>query len=139
MGGEDEKEVVYHLNVQCCFRKECCDSDVIHVVFAFLPTIFLIPGFKDSIHETLEGCRGVAHSEKHDFWFKEPLACLEGSFPLITVANSNVVISPSYVKLAEEFHALEIFDTFCKIWERGNVFSSDSVEWSIVDDISQLA
>ena len=119
---------MYHLDAQCGFCEECCNTNIIHIIFAFLLTIFLIPRFKDGVHEALEGGRGITHSKEHDFWFKKPSACLEGSFPLITATNSNIIVSPSYIEFTEEFHALEIFNTFCKIWEKGNIFSSNGIE-----------
>jgi hypothetical protein len=64
----------------------------------------------------LEGGWGVTHAKEHDFWFKEPSSGLEGSFPLVTVMNPDIVISPLDVKLAEELHSLEVLDTFCKVW-----------------------
>jgi hypothetical protein len=64
----------------------------------------------------LEGSWGVAHAKKHDVWFKEPPSGFEGSFSLVTIANPNIVIAPSDVKLAEELHALEVFNIFSKVW-----------------------
>jgi hypothetical protein len=58
----------------------------------------------------------VAHAKEHDFWFKKPSSGLEGSFLLVTIANLNVIITPSDVKFAEEFHSLEVFNAFHKIW-----------------------
>ena len=78
--------------------------------------MFLIPWFEDGVHEVLEGGGGITHSKEHDFQLKEPSACLEGSFPLITVANLNIVVSSSDIEFTEEFHALEIFNTFSKVW-----------------------
>jgi hypothetical protein len=58
----------------------------------------------------LKGSWGVTHAEEHNFWFKEPSSDLKGSFPLVTVTNSNIVISPSDIKFAEELHFLEVFN-----------------------------
>jgi hypothetical protein len=63
----------------------------------------------------LEGSWGVAHAKKHDLWFKKSPSGFEGSFSLVTIMNSDVVIAPSNIKFAKEFHALEVFDTFSKV------------------------
>ena len=55
------------------------------------------------IHETLEGGGGVGKSEEHYGWFEEPLMGDEGSFPLVAIFDSYVVISPSDVELGEDF------------------------------------
>ena len=49
--------------------------------------------------------------------------------------DPNIVVSPSHIKLAEEFHALEVFNAFHKVWERGDIFLGDSIEWLIVNDV----
>jgi hypothetical protein len=43
----------------------------------------------------LRGSGGIAHAKEHDLWFKQPSSGFEGSFPLVTVADSNIVITPS--------------------------------------------
>jgi hypothetical protein len=50
--------------------------------------------------------------------------------------DSDVIVSPSYVELAEELHPLEIFDTFRKVRERRDVFACHGIEGSIVYDVS---
>jgi hypothetical protein len=64
----------------------------------------------------LKGSQGVAHAEKHDKRFKESSSSFEGSFLLVIIVNLNIVITPSYIEFAKEFHTLDIFNTFCKIW-----------------------
>jgi hypothetical protein len=64
----------------------------------------------------LKGSWGVTYAKEHDFRFEEPSSGLEGSFLLVTVANLNIIISPSDVKFAKELHSLEVLDTFYKIW-----------------------
>jgi hypothetical protein len=53
------------------------------------------------IHKALEGGGAVAHSEKHDSWFKESSTCFESSLPLIFFSDSNVIISPTDIEFAE--------------------------------------
>jgi len=50
----------------------------------------------------------------------------------------DVVVAPSDVELAEDFHSLQVFDALCKVWEWGDVFVGDSVEGVVVDDVSLL-
>jgi hypothetical protein len=62
----------------------------------------------------------------------------KGCLPPVFVADSDVVVPPLYVKFAEEFHSLEVFDAFCEVGEWGYVFACDGVEGSIIYNISQL-
>ena len=87
------------------------------------------------VHESLEGRRGIAHSKEHYFRLKEPSACFECAFPLIRFADPDVVIPPTHVEFTEYLHSLQIFDTLCKVWEWGDVFASDGVEGSIIDNV----
>jgi hypothetical protein len=67
---------------------------------------------------------------------EEAYSCFESHLPSIFVTNSDVIVPPSYIELAEEFHSLEIFDTFRKVGEWGYVFACDGVEGSIIYDVS---
>ena len=55
------------------------------------------------VHKTLESGGGVSESEEHHGRFKKSLMGDEGSFPLVTVLDSYVVISPLDVELCEDF------------------------------------
>jgi hypothetical protein len=52
--------------------------------------------------------------------------------------NSNVIVSPSYIEFAKELHSLEIFNTFCKVGEWGDIFAGNGVKWSIVYDVAHV-
>ena len=54
------------------------------------------------VHECLESWWGATKSEKHHRQFKYSKRCDEGSLPLITLFDLNVIIPPPYVKLGEE-------------------------------------
>ena len=54
------------------------------------------------IHETLEGGGGVGKPEEHHGRFKKSFMGDEGCFPLVTVFDLYVVISPPYVELGED-------------------------------------
>ena len=60
------------------------------------------------VHKCLECRWGAAKPEKHYCWFEQSKRCDEGSLPLITLFDSNVIISPSYIKLGEERELAEI-------------------------------
>ena len=53
------------------------------------------------IHESLECSRGVVKTEEHDCGFKEPLVGDESRLPLVSVLNTNIVVSPSNIKLGK--------------------------------------
>jgi len=104
------KEEVDHFNVDVDIFEECAKSEVIHVVFeassAFFSE-FLAEFLHDlGVDEPLKTGRQVGHPKEHYFWFKEPSLCLEGSFPFVSFADPDIVVSPAYVKFAEDFHAL---------------------------------
>ena len=52
----------------------------------------------------------VGHAKEHDSVFIESLVGNEGSLPLVSILNSNIVISPSYAKLGEDFGIFEFVD-----------------------------
>ena len=62
------------------------------------------------VHECLESRWGATKSEKHHHWFEQSKRRDEGSLPLITLFDLNVIIPPSYVKLGEERELAEIVD-----------------------------
>ena len=80
------------------------DEEVIHVDDE--------PSFSNHIpegvgHESLESGGGVGHAKEHNSWFIESLVDNEGSFPLVSILDSDVVISPLYVKLGEDLGIFE--------------------------------
>ena len=71
----------------------------------------------------MEGGGGVSQSEEHYSWFEQSLQGFEGGFPFVALLDSDVVVSPSYVKLGKEGLSLELFqDCF------------DEGKWVIVTD-----
>ena len=51
---------------------------------------------------SLKGGGRIGHAEEHDGGFIESSVSDEGSFPLVAFLNSDIVISPSYIKLGED-------------------------------------
>ena len=54
------------------------------------------------VHEALEGCGGVGESEEHHGGFEEPLMGDEGGFPLVSVFDPYIVISPPNIEFGED-------------------------------------
>jgi len=62
------------------------------------------------IHESLERGGGVGETEEHDGGFEEPLMGDEGGFPLVSVLDADIVVSPSYVELGEDLGVSKFID-----------------------------
>ena len=76
------------------------DEEVIHIDDK--------PSFGDHVaegvvHELLKSGRGIGKPKEHDGGFEESLMGNEGRFPLVTVLNLYVVVSPANIKLSEYF------------------------------------
>ena len=56
---------------------------------------------EDIIHHHLEGGWTVGKTKKHDKGFEKALIHPKGGFPLTSLLNSYVVISPIYIQLHE--------------------------------------
>ena len=65
---------------------------------------------EDFIHHSLEHCRGVAESEKHDCGFIGSSMADERGFPFITFLDPYVVVTPPEVYLCEVLQSLELVD-----------------------------
>ena len=64
------------------------------------------------VHKGLENGWSVAKPEEHDSRFKESKRSDECSFPLVFLANTNVVESPSDIKLGEYCGVLHVVNQF---------------------------
>ena len=79
------------------------------------------PSFSDvvsevEVHKCLKRRWGATKSEKHHHWFEQSKRCDEGSLPLITLLDSDVIIPPPYVKLGKERELAKIVD---KVGDKG--------------------
>ena len=90
-------------------------QDVIHVD-GYMTLINEI--FENDIHHCLEGSRAVGEAKEHDQGFKETSICQEGSFPLVSLSDFYVVISPSYIQLCEVL-GFGVRDPVDDIWDKG--------------------
>ena len=73
------------------------------------------PSFGDHVsegvvHEALKGCWGVHHSKEHYHGLEKPSVGGKGSFPLVSIFDAYIIISPSYIELGEEFCSLEFVE-----------------------------
>ena len=66
-------------------------QDIIHVN----GDVALVDEFsKYEIHHGLEGGQHIHETKEHDHGFKKAPVGLEGCFPLITITNSDIIITP---------------------------------------------
>ena len=105
------------------------DSHIIHVN---LQPLFWEHIREDMVHESLEGGGGVAKPEEHDSGFEESHRGDKGSFPLIFLSDTNVVISPTNVEFSEQDRFLHIIDEFRDEGERVGVLDGVGVQVAII-------
>jgi hypothetical protein len=92
-----------------CFPRSSLsvDGDVVHVYRE--PSLGYLFA-EDGVYHHLKHCRGVSETEEHHSGFEEALWGEEGSLPLISWLNSDVVVSPVNIKLGEKGAAAEVID-----------------------------
>ena len=74
------------------------DEKVIHVNDESSLSDHVLEGV---IHEALECSRGVAKAKEHDSGFKGSFVGDEGSLPLVTIFDADIVVPPMNIKLGE--------------------------------------
>ena len=62
------------------------------------------------IHESLEGGGGVAQAEEHYGGFEQSFVGDKGCFPLVSISDADVVVSPSDVKFGEDLGVFYLID-----------------------------
>ena len=80
----------------------------------------------------MKGGRGIGHAEEHDGGFIKSSVGDEGGFPLATFLDSDIVISPLYIKLGED---LGIFKFVNEVGNQGEgvcISNSMAIEISVV-------
>ena len=73
---------------------------------------------EDVVHHRLEGSWAVGEAKEHNQGFEEASIRPEGSFPLVSLFDPYIVISPSYVQLCEVL-GLGVRDPVDDIWDEG--------------------
>jgi hypothetical protein len=68
----------------------------------------------------------------HHKWFKQAFICAEGSFPLIALSDTNIVVSLAHVELGEIGCTLEVMDQVVN--QRGGIviLVHDNIEGVVV-------
>src|SRR6266481_9415217 len=80
------------------FNHSGIDQNVIHV---YGHEAFINELLENVIYHGMEGSRAVGETEVHDQGFEKSMVCSEGHFPLITLFDAHIVISPTYIQLCE--------------------------------------
>src|SRR5712675_1706828 len=94
---------------------------------------------KDGVHHHLKGGWGVGQSKEHDRWFEQPFVSDEGCFPLVSLSDTNIIVSPSYVELSKQGSSAGL------IYELGNqrewvrISNGPLVQTSVVLDGSEFS
>jgi hypothetical protein len=78
---------------------------------------------EDVVYHSLECGQGVCKTEEHYSGFEQPFARLEGCFPFVAIFDTDVVVSPLYIKFGKESLVCEVVDEF-----------GDQREWVLVGD-----
>ena len=63
---------------------------------------------EDVVHYRLERRGRVCQSKEHDCWFEQSSVRSERRFPFVSLFDSYVVVSPSYVELCEDLGPFEV-------------------------------
>ena len=76
---------------------------------------------KDEIHHGLEGRWGICKAEEHDHWFEQTAVRFKGCFPLVAIADTYVIVTPSDIQLCKEcrsatMHPREAIHEFLYQW-----------------------
>jgi hypothetical protein len=105
------------------------DQEIIHVNYKPSFSNHVMEGV---IHESLKTGGGVIHAEEHDHRFEEAFMSDEGAFPLISILDANIVITPSNVKLGEDLSSFEFINEVQDEGKRVGVTGGMGIEISVV-------
>ena len=87
---------------------------------------------KGVIHEVLESGGGIGEAKEHYSGLKESLMGDKGSFPLMSIFDSDIIVFPLDVELGEDFHPLEFIDEVRNEGKRVCVTDSVFVDIAVV-------
>jgi len=57
---------------------------------------------EDHVHHHLEGGGGIGQPKEHDCWFEESFWGKERRFPFVSLFDTDIVVSPTYIEFSEE-------------------------------------
>ena len=83
-------------------------------------------------HKLLKGGGRIGHAEEHDSGFIKSSVGDEGGFPLVTFLDSDIVISPSHIKLGEDLGVFKFVDEIGDQGEGICVSNSMAIEISVI-------
>ena len=83
-------------------------------------------------HKLLKGGGRIGHAEEHNGGFIESSVGDEGGFPLVAFLDSDIVISPSYIKLGEDLGIFKFVDEVGNQGEGVCISDSMTIEISVV-------
>ena len=73
-------------------------QDIVHIDHH---VSFINEVLEDVIHHGLESGQAIGEAEEHDQGFEEAPIDLEGSFPLVSLLDSYIVVSPTYIQFCK--------------------------------------
>jgi hypothetical protein len=91
------------------------------------------------VHHHLESSRRVGEAEEHNCWFEGSLRSEEGSFPLISVFDANVVVSLADIELSEQGASTEVVNSLGNKGGDVPIFLGPFVDWPIILYWSQFS
>src|SRR5712672_3385440 len=94
---------------------------------------------EDGVHKGLEGYGCVTKTKGHDKWLEEAKRALDGCFPFVTFSDTDVIVTPTDIKLGEVTRSLELIDEFGNKRKRSGILDGNIVNGTIVLDGSKGA
>ncbi len=89
---------------------------------------------EDVIHHPLERGRRIGKPEEHDGGLVQAPVCAEGGFLLVTLSDSDIVVSPTNVELCEVLGSTQFVDELRDERQRVAILDRHLVELSVVLD-----
>ena len=112
-----------------CFSVGGEDEQVIHVDEEPSLSDHISEGV---IHEPLEGGRGVHHPEEHYHGLEEPPMGSKCSFPLVSIFDAYIVVTPSDVELGKKLCSLKFVEEVGYQWEGVSISDSVFIQVSVI-------
>ena len=94
---------------------------------------------EDHIHHHLKGGRGIGQSKEHDCRFEEPFWGKERRFPFVSLFDTDIVVSPTYIEFSEEGATGKAVNGLGNEGRHVAVLLSPSVDGSVVLDRTELS
>ena len=112
----------------------CIDKDIIEI---YTDNAFVDQISENVVHHHLECGGTVSEPKKHYQGFIEAPIHAEGSLPLVTFFDADIVVTPSNIKFREISGIVQLIDQFRDQGNRVAIFHGNSIEGTIVLDKSE--